>query len=70
MSRLSRVHLATKELTHPRREAPLAYQYVLFKRERLEHADRMYVRAAVESLAPSREVPVPEEECIQRALFE
>lgn len=67
MSRLSRIHLATKELTQPRRDAPLAYHYVLHKREVLAQQDRMYVRAAVLAVP---QIPDPEPEAAQRSLFE
>lgn len=76
MSRLSRVHLATKELTEPRRaSSPLAYQYVLFKREALAQQDRLYIRDAVERVYAWQDelmaiTPQREEECIQRALLE
>lgn len=68
MSRLSKTMLAAKQLTEPRNAAPLAYQYVLFKRERQVQQDRLYIRDAVLRTPPSH--PEPEPPVTQRALFE
>lgn len=68
MTRLSLVKLATKQLTEPRSSAPLAHQYVLFKRERLATQDRLYMREMV--AATPQNNPEPEPAALQRALFE
>jgi hypothetical protein len=71
MTKLSRVHLATKQLTEPRSDAPLAVQYVKFKREALAQQDRLYIRAAVNAVnIASPEIPDPEPEAAQRSLLE